>query len=92
MKKRQNYQTKLISGTNITLKEFEKLLFKKFKTYPLSRTNYRKNQYEMHNAFYHDGTSVTYNQIKTFCKKLGANYEEGYTNWAYSKGIIIDLK
>jgi hypothetical protein len=89
---KRNFKTKLIEGTNITVKEFYELQFKTFKTWPLQRIDYKKNRLEMHQAFHHTGESVTFNKIKTFCKKLNLKFEEGYTGWAFSKGIFINLK
>jgi hypothetical protein len=88
---RRNFNIKLIEGTNITVKEFHKLQFEVFKTWPLQRIDYKKNRLEMHQAFY-PGKSVTFNKIKTFCKKLNVKFEEGYTGWAFSKGIFVNLK
>ena len=89
---RRNFQIKLIEGTNITVKEFHKLQFEAFKTWPLQRINYKENRLEMHQASYHTGESVTFSKIKSFCKKLNIKFEEGYTGWAWSKGIFINLK
>ena len=87
---RRNFNIKLIEGTNITVKEFHKLQFEAFKTYPLQRIDYKKNRLEMYQAFY-PGKSVTFNKLISFCKKLGINYELGYTSEFYSEGIIIKL-
>jgi len=92
MKKRQNFQIKLIEGTNITVKEFFELQFKAFGTWPLQRIDYKKNRLEMHNAFYHTGQSVTFRKIKSFCKKLNIPFEVGYTGWAFSEGVFVNLK
>ena len=52
--------------------------------------NYLKNQFELHNTFY-DDVSITKSKLISFCKKLGINYELGYTSEFYSEGIIIKL-
>ena len=39
----QKHNSKLVPGTNITIKEFKELAFEKFKAYPMMRVNYQKN-------------------------------------------------
>ncbi len=87
----QKHNSKLIPGTNTTVKEFKELAFKKFKAYPLMRMNYQKNQFEIVNTFYKN-VNITQNKLISFCKELGAKHELGYTGWGYSKAIIIKLK
>ena len=53
--------------------------------------NYQKNQFEIVNTFY-ENINITQNKLISFCKKLGAKHELGYTSWSYSKAIIIKLK
>jgi len=88
---KQKHNNKLISGTNISIKEFKELAFEKFKAYPLMRMNYQKNQFEIINTFYKN-VNITQNKLISFCKKLGTKYELGYIGWSYSKAIIIKLK
>ena len=88
---KQKHNDKLVPGTNITIKEFKELAFKKFKAYPLMRMNYQKNQFEILNTFYKN-VSITSDKLVSFCKKLGVKHELGYTGWSYSKAIIIKLK
>ena len=88
---KQKHISKLVPGTNVTVKEFKKLIFEKFKAYPMMHINYRKNQFEIINTFYKN-VSITSNKLVPFCEKLGVKYELGYTGWSYSKAIIIKLK
>ena len=87
---KQKHNNKVIPNTDVTVKEFKKLIYDKFKVYPIMRMNYLKNQFELHNAFY-DNVSITKSKLISFCKKLGINYELGYTSEFYSEGIIIKL-
>jgi hypothetical protein len=87
---KQKHITKVIPNTGITVKEFKKLIYDKFQAYPMMRMNYRKNQFEIVNAFYGD-ISITKKKIEKFCKKLNINYELGYTGWAFSEAVIIKL-
>jgi hypothetical protein len=88
---KQKHNSKLIPNTGVTVKEFKELAFKKFKAYPLMRMNYQKNQFEIVNTFYKN-VSITQDKLVSFCKKLGAKYELGYTGWCYSKVVIIKLR
>ncbi len=87
---KQKHNTKVIPNTDITVKEFKELMYDKFNAYPMMCMNYRKNQFEIHNVFY-DGESITKRKLILFCKKLGINYELGYTGRYYSEGIIVKL-
>jgi hypothetical protein len=87
---KQKHITKVIPNTDITVKEFKKLIYDKFQAYPMMRMNYRENQFEIINTFY-DGVSITKSKLISFCKKLGINYELEYVGWAYSEAIIIKL-
>jgi hypothetical protein len=88
MKHKHNNQ--IIPNTKITVKEFKKLIYDKFKASPLMRINYRKNQFEIVNTFY-DDVSITKKKLKKFCEELNINYELGYTGWAFSEAVIIKL-
>ena len=66
MKKIEN----IIPTTNITLKDFKKLLFEKFKAYPTMELNYKKNIFTISNTFY-DNISITQRKLSLFCNKLG---------------------
>ena len=88
MKHKHNNQ--IIPNTKITVKEFKKLIYDKFKASPLMRLNYRKNQFEIVNTFY-DDVSITKKKLQKFCKELNINYELGYTGWAFSEAVIIKL-
>ena len=85
---KQKHTTKVIPNTDITVKEFKKLIYNKFKAYPSMYINYQKNQFEITNTFY-DNISITQNKLSSFCKKLGIEYEFGYRS--ISKAIIIKL-
>jgi hypothetical protein len=87
---KQKHNTKVIPNTDITVKEFKKLIYDKFQAYPMMSMNYRKNQFEIVHAFYGD-ISITKKKIEKFCKKLNINYELGYTGWAFSEAVIIKL-
>jgi hypothetical protein len=87
---KQKHNTKVIPNTSITVKEFKKLIYDKFKASPLMRINYRKNQFEIVNTFY-DDVSITKKKLKKFCEELNINYELGYTGWAFSEAVIIKL-
>ena len=87
---KQKHNTKIIPNTSITVKEFKKLIYDKFKASPLMRINYRKNQFEIVNTFY-DDVSITKKKLKKFCEELNINYELGYTGWAFSEAVIIKL-
>lgn len=88
---KQKHNNKLIPNTNVTIKEFKELVFKKFKAYPMMRMNYQKNQFEIVNTFY-ENVSITQDKLVSFCKKLGVKYELGYTGWCYSEVVIIKMK
>jgi hypothetical protein len=87
---KQKHNIKIIPNTSITVKEFKKLIYDKFKASPLMRINYRKNQFEIVNTFY-DDVSITKKKLKKFCEELNINYELGYTGWAFSEAVIIKL-
>jgi hypothetical protein len=87
---KQKHNIKVIPNTDITVKEFKKLIYDKFKASPLMRLNYRKNQFEIVNTFYED-VSITKNKLQKFCKELNISYELGYTGWAFSEAVIIKL-
>ena len=48
----------LIPNTNITVKEFQKLLFEHFNAYPMMFKDYKKNQIKVTRTFY-DCVSIT---------------------------------
>jgi hypothetical protein len=87
---KQKHITKVIPNTDITVKEFKKLIYDKFQAYPMMRMNYRENQFEIINTFY-DGVSITKSKLISFCKKLGISHELEYVGWSYSEAIIIKL-
>jgi hypothetical protein len=80
----------LIQNTNITLKEFKKLLFDKFKAYPMMKTNYKNQVFTIINTYY-DDVSITQDMLSSFCNELGISCELGYTN-QHMKCIKISLK
>ena len=66
---KQKHNNKLISGTNISIKEFKELAFEKFKAYPLMCMNYQKNQFEIVNTFY-ENINITQNKLISFATIL----------------------
>ena len=66
----------LIPNTNITVKEFQKLLFEHFNAYPMLFKDYKKNQIKVTRTFY-DCISITLKKLVAFCKKHNVNYELG---------------
>jgi hypothetical protein len=86
----QKHTSKVIPNTNITVKEFKKLIYDRFRAYPMMRMNYRENQFEIVNTFY-DGVSITKSKLISFCEKLGINHELEYVGWTFSEAIIIKL-
>jgi hypothetical protein len=80
----------LIQNTNITLKEFKKLLFDKFKAYPMMKMNYKNKVFTIINTYY-DDISINQDMLSSFCNELGISCELSYTN-QYMKCIKISLK
>lgn len=78
---------KVLPNTNITLKEFKKLLYDKFKAYPLMFTDYKNNTFMISNTFY-DNIDITQRKLSTFCDILGIKYKK---SCAYSYCIEIKL-
>ena len=80
---------KTLPNTNITLKEFKKLLYEYFKAYPTMNTNYKKNIFVM-NETYYDGIEIKQNKLGELCDSLGIKYTKSY-EYGWSKCIVIDL-
>jgi len=79
----KNMNKMWIPNTNITVKEFKKLLFEKFKDYPMMYTNYKERTFSISPT-----NSITQRDLRSFCKKLNINNEMRWVDY-YSKGIYI---
>ena len=66
---KQKHNNKLISGTNISIKEFKELAFKKFKAYPLMCMNYQKNQLSLCSNRFNTQSHLKYAFCPTEAKK-----------------------
>jgi len=69
---------KIIPNTDITLKQFKKLLYNKFKAYPMMFTDYKNNIFVISNTFY-DDINITQRKLSMFCNKLGIKHKKSYT-------------
>ena len=93
---KQKHNNKQIPNTEITVEEFKKLIFEKFKAYPLMRLDYRKNQFEIVNTFY-ENISITQDKLIPLCEEIGIKYELEYSGWCIKskkfvpRAIVIKL-
>ena len=63
----------MLSNTNITLKDFKKLLYNEFKAYPMMFTDYKNNTFTIKNTFY-ENIDITQHKLVMFCDELKINY------------------
>ena len=66
---------KILPNTNITLKEFKKLLYNEFKAYPVMLTDYKNNKFIISNTFY-DNINITQRKLSIFCNTLGIKHKK----------------
>ena len=63
----------MLPNTNITIKDFKKLLYNEFKAYPMMFTNYKNNTFTIKNTFY-ENIDITQHKLVMFCDELKINY------------------